>query len=248
MINDFIFIPQTGKESYPYKQNIKQKMSNLTLNEELFDAQFELREERRKRKSEYEQYQSEIQELQRKIEAIEAAALESVLRIQNAIEEKNEIIEKQNEIIQRNQDIIKEKDDIIRYAVNQYEHKMQFYSSFFGQSFNYANEFYYYTNISPSQVINDFTDEMYIFQEDVNNVISQLDNGEINFDAGNDSGYNTFDEYDILVNEINETIEHDEESDSDYSDNLINEINEPIEIIYEIESGYFSETDTIDSF
>ena len=49
MLNDFIFLQQTGKEIYPYnKKPFKQKMSNLTLNEELFDTQFELREKRKK--------------------------------------------------------------------------------------------------------------------------------------------------------------------------------------------------------
>ncbi|CAG8841304.1 23553_t:CDS:1, partial [Racocetra persica] len=33
--------------TYPYSKTLKEKMSNITLYEELYDAQFDLREERR---------------------------------------------------------------------------------------------------------------------------------------------------------------------------------------------------------
>ncbi|KAF0484184.1 hypothetical protein F8M41_023056 [Gigaspora margarita] len=68
-------------------------MSNLTLSEELFDAQIELREERRKQQEEYEQYRADIEGMKRKIEEIEATALHSVLHLQGVIEEKDNIIQ-----------------------------------------------------------------------------------------------------------------------------------------------------------
>ncbi|KAF0537623.1 hypothetical protein F8M41_008387 [Gigaspora margarita] len=85
-MNDFVFIQQTGQEIYPYKKKLfKQKMSNLTLSEELFDAQIELREERRKWQEEYKQYQADLEDMKRKIEEIEAAALHSILHFQEVI-------------------------------------------------------------------------------------------------------------------------------------------------------------------
>ena len=194
MLNDFIFLQQTGKEIYPYNKNpFKQKMSNLTLNEELFDTQFELREERKKWQEEYEQYQAKVEDLQRKIKDIEAAALQSVLHLQKVIEEK---------------------DNIIQNTIEQYEAKMYFYADFFGQSFKAANDYYYYSSISTHQIINDFTNETYIFENDVSAVISQLDNEGFH---NSDSGYssfeaNEFNEYEDLMREINEAIYEDEEN------------------------------------
>ncbi|KAF0498877.1 hypothetical protein F8M41_020481 [Gigaspora margarita] len=58
------------------------------LSLELFDAQIELKEERRKWQEEYEQYRADIEDMKRRIEEIEAAALHSVLCLQGVIEEK----------------------------------------------------------------------------------------------------------------------------------------------------------------
>ncbi|KAF0412001.1 hypothetical protein F8M41_008028 [Gigaspora margarita] len=99
---------------------------------------------------EYEQYQAKIEDLQRKIKDIEAAALQSVLRLQKVIEEK---------------------DNIIQNTIKQYKAKMYFYADFFGQSFKAAND-YYYSSISTHQIINDFTNETYIFENNVSAVIS----------------------------------------------------------------------------
>ncbi|KAF0519666.1 hypothetical protein F8M41_016520 [Gigaspora margarita] len=68
-------------------------VSNLTLSKELFNAQIELREERRKWQEEYEQYQADLEDMKRKIEEIEATALYLVLHLHEVIEEKDDIIQ-----------------------------------------------------------------------------------------------------------------------------------------------------------
>ncbi|CAG8824144.1 19430_t:CDS:2, partial [Racocetra persica] len=46
-MSNLIFIQQTGKETYSYSKTLKEKISNITLYEELYDARFDLRKERR---------------------------------------------------------------------------------------------------------------------------------------------------------------------------------------------------------
>ncbi|KAF0526612.1 hypothetical protein F8M41_014023 [Gigaspora margarita] len=119
--------------------------------------------------------------MKRKIEEIEAATLYLVLHLQEVIEEK---------------------DDIIQNTIAYYEAKKYFYANFFGQSFKTMNDYYDYLNHSTHQIINDFTNESYIFENDV---IFQLDNE--NYHNSN-SGYisiekNKFNEYENLMREMN---------------------------------------------
>ncbi|KAF0370533.1 hypothetical protein F8M41_013233 [Gigaspora margarita] len=135
-------------------------MSNLTLSKELFDAQIELREKKRKQQEEYEQYRANLEDIKRKIEKIKAAALYLVLHLQEVIEEK---------------------DVIIQNTIAHYEARIYFYTDFFGQSFKALdNENYYNSNsryISVEE--NEFNEYENLIREMNIDVIEEENNGHL---------------------------------------------------------------------
>ncbi|CAG8700493.1 28601_t:CDS:2, partial [Racocetra persica] len=106
--------------------------------------------------------------------------IESIKCLERIIKEKDIII----------QDTVNQYEKISENTVRQYEDRLNFYAIFFRQSFNCANEYYYMNFCSYDEVVNEFiNNESFIFQTDVLNVISDINNS-----VNNDS--NRFSEYD----------------------------------------------------